>query len=120
MIKTALKHYLYEFCINQIFNGVKRNFITVNKSHCIRYGNHMQNVLNIKIGDVFDCILLEPNPFFKTYFYGAKIVDIHPDSIIISGNNFTDYHLTSKQIVRGSNYNDGVLLDRICWFGRKI
>ena len=32
MIDTFLKHYIYEYCINTVFNGIAKNFLPVNKT----------------------------------------------------------------------------------------
>ena len=38
MIKTALKHWIYELCINQIFNAINSNFTTVPKKLQLKIG----------------------------------------------------------------------------------
>jgi hypothetical protein len=83
----------------------------------------MQNILNsVKIGDVFKCIIVESNPFLKSYYYNAKINCIYSESIIISGPRFSDIYLRvdSGQIINGNNYSTGILNDRIIGFSSKL
>jgi len=69
MIKIALKHWIYELAINQIFNGIKKNFDT-SKNFKKFY------LENFKIGDRFG--LIEKNNFSmdrNLIYYNCKIVD---------------------------------------------
>jgi len=39
MIKTALKHYILEICINMFFSNIKNNFISIKNDNVFRLGN---------------------------------------------------------------------------------
>lgn len=51
MIKIALKHWIYEICIDRIFSNIQKNFIPPNPKTCI-----IDN--NIKNGDMFRKIIV--------------------------------------------------------------
>ena len=64
MIKTFLKHHIYEYCIHALFNGIQRNFI--------RYDG-------IKPGDHFNVIHVscKPNRGFLVY-HNVNIKNVEP------------------------------------------
>jgi len=67
MIKVALKHWIYEVCIEQLFSGITKNF-------------NIGNFLRFKKGDHFEYIYFrfsETNTIFK--FYDVEITDIMCD-----------------------------------------
>ena len=51
MIKIALKHWIYEMCIDVLFKNIGNNFLL----------GHEQN--EFKVGDKFEYIFLKPNGF---------------------------------------------------------
>jgi hypothetical protein len=95
MIKTALKHYLYEFCINQMFNEFEKNLIIKN------------NV--IKVGDIFESIIVQYPGRRRTTYFNAKIEVIDQFQIIISGPKCVeDFGVEPYRYIHATNYHGPV------------
>ena len=73
MIKTALKHFIYEICIDAFFNSVQYNFIEPR-------GINFSNISNMKlnIGDRFSKIIkYKDNNFeIESHCFGCEIMEI--------------------------------------------
>ena len=76
MLKTAIKHYIYELCINIFFDNIEKNFVLLNKKQSI---NSKRN--QIKVGDYYKSIY-EIDVFeedFYRHFYNCSIVKVAKD-----------------------------------------
>jgi hypothetical protein len=62
MIDIALKHYIYDLCIDVLFNGFARNF---------------KKVFRIKVGDKFN--LLVQNNLSRSEFYDVTVTKVYKD-----------------------------------------
>jgi hypothetical protein len=100
MIKVAIKHWIYDYCINLIFEGISSNF-------------RVFNMKNIKIGDRFDVIekIEDKEPFnlkeggYKSIYYNCvvvnvRIIDRGPEIIFFYEKNIL---LDNKDNVIGTN-----------------
>jgi hypothetical protein len=69
MIKIALKHYIYDYCISLLFDNIKKNFDTSK--------NFKKNYLkNFKIGDTFKLIKEIDLSMGRSFIYhDCEIVD---------------------------------------------
>jgi ADP-dependent phosphofructokinase/glucokinase len=88
MIKIALKHWIYDYCIDMIFNNIGKNFdICKNKK--------------FKIGSRFKCIKISAREFYnkikhihirtcKASLYNCKIINLHKDK-----NNEPEFEIYS-------------------------
>lgn len=78
MIKTVIKHWIYDFCIDQVFNGIQKNF-TQPKDDAIwkqlKEGYHYQWIK----GTVFHCT-----------FYDVYVIKINLNKIDISYRDSPD------------------------------
>jgi len=46
MIKIALKHFIYEKCIDTLFNAITRNFSIVKKGTKVKLPKYLQDIFN--------------------------------------------------------------------------
>jgi len=69
MIRTAIKHWIFEVCIEQMFNGFFKNFVTVHRN--IKYER-------LKEGDTFDYVTVRNVGYVtaSSKFYGCKIIGV--------------------------------------------
>jgi len=90
MIKVALKHLIFEVCIEQMLNSIGRNFFMINKTRNIKTGDKLNwlrvhapksplyhIMYNIEITDV-------SNTFLKISYRGVRIIYREDD--------FSNYH----------------------------
>jgi hypothetical protein len=52
MIKVALKHWIYEFCIDKIFDGIRENFQLYEGLHTLSLGDHLELKILIEDGEI--------------------------------------------------------------------
>lgn len=92
MLKIYLKHFIYEKCIDVIFNAIINNFRTPNKLH------------NVKVGNCFYSITVYTQGR-KTVYYSPEVVEVNNDYFVISGAMFTEFGAGyDKEDIEGSNY----------------
>ena len=82
MIKIALKHFIYEKCIDVIFNAIINNFKTPTTWH------------KMKVGDRFNYITIFESPVSRTVYYGPEVVMVENDYFVISGKMFTEIEIS--------------------------
>ena len=95
MIKTFVKHWIYELCIQQFFNAFRRNFSIASK------------INNVKVGDIFDCIIITPSEEQEIIYYRPKVVSVYDDFFTIKGHAFAE-KITENGVVEsyiGENYS---------------
>jgi hypothetical protein len=87
MIKTTLKHWIYELCINELFDEVKRNF-------------EIKPFLKIKINDRLSYIKIHIDGDIKssTIFYNCIIKDITERLIKFSYNKYISQYGNKKHV----------------------
>ena len=91
MIKTAIKHWIFEVCIEQVFNGIENNFSTLPKKEKvpdymwqaarklkwhIRANKFSEGVIAynqfVSVGESYDIV---PHSFYDVnYFYNKVMV----------------------------------------------
>ena len=82
MLKIYLKHFIYEKCIDVIFNAISNNFSEISKFH------------KIKIGDTFYSITLHESPTTSIVYYSPKVTEVNDDFFIIAGAMFTETEIS--------------------------
>jgi len=99
MIKVALKHFIYEKCIDVLFNAIDKNF--------------MGPYREFKVGDTFLYMEMRSNYNYLYYvFEGVEIIKIYPSEhgdygVQIKYMTFTRYN----RIVDDST--EGVMIDGV-------
>jgi len=89
MIKVALKHFIYEICINQIFSGIFTNFL--GKDTRLKGSD-------VKIGDKFSFITVSgeyespQHRIRKTVYYNVEVTNVHKIFFVIKGGPFKHVH----------------------------
>jgi len=78
MIKTFIKHWIYELCIQQLFNAFNRNFSTTSRLY------------NMKVGDTFYSITISPSPEQEIIYYSPIVVSVKDNYFTIEGVMFTE------------------------------
>jgi hypothetical protein len=96
MIKIALKHWIYDYCINLIFKGIASNFTTF-------------NIKSIKKGDWFR-IIEDKNHIY----HRCEIIDMNKNDITITFERFGNYNDTII-ISDVKHYKDRGWFDRNPW-----
>jgi hypothetical protein len=76
MIKTAIKHWIYELCINRLFSSIETNFINKNK---IKH-----NFTGVKAGDRFKFIECLNGKDCNVRFHNCIVVSIEENLMAIS------------------------------------
>jgi len=92
MIKTALKHFLYEICINVLFSRLGRNF------------NVFKTRYKFKKGDKFRYIkiFLRTRGDFSIY-YNCEVWGVWEKSIWITHSNCIEYIGSKKNVKTPTN-----------------
>jgi hypothetical protein len=78
MIKTFIKHWIYELCIQQLFNAFNRNFSTPSRLY------------NMKVGDTFYSITVSLCPEQTLIYYSPIVVSVNDDYFTIEGVMHTE------------------------------
>ena len=100
MIKTAIKHYIYDFCIDQVFNGIRKNLMK---------GPEEEVWTKLKMGSTYWWIVYD-----KEVYESVRIVDW------ISKNKAGEIFSPPKLVVAHQKFNQDdnkmwtivILLDR--------
>ena len=96
MIKIALKHWIYEKCIDVLFEGICRNFAFLNRNILgkIKVGDRFHEILVLDNGSIIDTKYFNAivtNVFMPDYGYSDDLAKFgfepHPH-IVISGFGF--------------------------------
>jgi hypothetical protein len=95
MIKTTLKHWIYELCIKQLFDAIKLNF-------------SLLNVKSFKVGDKFKEIH-EINNGVATIYRNCKITQVYSDSIILGFTEKDVYTGKFEDISYTVGFDAGIL-----------
>ena len=77
MIKIAMKHWLFEVCIYQLFESLIKNFRMDSRIH------------NVSVGDRFTCITIKSLNMEIKYF-NPKVVEVNDEFFIIEGDYFEE------------------------------
>jgi hypothetical protein len=108
MIKTVLKHWIYELCIKQTFDAIKRNFPSNNK-FIPSIGDKFRVVVDVANAETyFDCEIILPREieYYNDYaddekrnmFIAFKFKRLRSQDMIISENDsqyFTQEEFTT-------------------------
>jgi len=83
MIKIALKHFIYEICIDMVFNNISKNFKIPKK-------------IIWKVGDMYECIATRPNERDIFLYIHAKVLEIRaPGKAFLSIGNLARWRKLS-------------------------
>ncbi len=93
MIKTFLKHWIYEICICHFFDIVLVNF------------KSPHNMEHIKVGDAFECIVIQIANI-EVRYYNASVKRVEKDFFTIAGKYFEERVLDDGNTsTGGTGYN---------------
>lgn len=73
MIKIALKHWIYEKCINVLFDGIKKNF-NLSRNYPVRVGEFYSTII-IKFDNERSALV--PDPLIRAIYYNCVITDVN-------------------------------------------
>lgn len=78
MIKVAIKHYIYDYCIDLVFSGIKNNFMKI-PIEKIKVGDKYQLIVE-QIGETlyyhYDCVIIEiDNSRFGVYYEKFEVYE---------------------------------------------
>lgn len=94
MIKTFIKHWIYELCIEQLFNAFTRNF------------KIQPDLQNVKIGDTFEMIVIQFNNEQEIRYIKPKVVFVGDIFFIIEGRICEE-----KILVKNDIYDSYIIED---------
>jgi len=98
MIKTFLKHWIYEICIIQIFDALSRNFKDISP------------INSIQIGDRFNQIMIQSGELSISYI-NPEVVEVSTLTFTIEGDRYEE---ETVDIDSGDTYvekGDGYYID---------
>lgn len=93
MIDIALKHFIYEACINTLFNGIRKNFFLPSKA-----------LPDFKVGQTYQYLTSISSTNSVANFYGITITRVMPFNI--------EFHVDSGSIAMGTTI-DGVSYENL-------
>lgn len=98
MIKTFIKHWVYELCIQQLFKGFSRNFRAASKLH------------NVKVGDSFRYIIIIASEEQKIRYFNPEVSATYNNFFTIKGNRFVEEIMGEPDTFYG-NYEVNIYSD---------
>ncbi len=101
MIVVALKHFIYEICIENLFNSIFQNFSTQNTP---KFNSQ------VSVGDRFASIVVRRDTIGyikKTIYYNPIVVATHDIYFEINIDGFTNVHYNGTTDA-GVGYHDNV------------